>query len=195
LTISRLINQSPRIAIRGLFVCTVLLAAACGPSQFELLSPAATPSIITPTQSLDFRADPLEYHLLADDHRLIMEIHNESKDWIALTGGSVVDPAGNSHPILSNVIAPDGVIKEIFPPPTDDQGGQSDVPNLPPTVGPVDKPGYVPPPGYNPADSQEPDQSAINWQWNGPGDVRITLFFERDGKDFPQQFVFRGIGH
>jgi hypothetical protein len=127
-------------------------------------------------------------------------VFNPTKDTILLLGrlSSAVDPAGQSHPLAEQTIAPASYVKLILPPmrprlepsgPTIGIGfgavGYRD--ETPAWAGP----GYR----YEPANQPrylyvEDPGSAMYWDWEGETDVRLTLVYRRGESQFRHEFTF-----
>ena len=94
--------------------------AGCTRYEFEVIEPPefATHVGRKKESAADVRREPLDYHMRAYEGRLVMNVFNNEDQPIELLGDQsyVVDPEGESHPLLSASIAPDAYIKLILPP-------------------------------------------------------------------------------
>ena len=92
----------------------------CARYEFEVLEPPefATRVGRKTGTAADIRREPLDYHMRAYEGRLVMNIFNTDDQPIELLGDQsfVVDPEGESHPLLTATIAPNSYIKLILPP-------------------------------------------------------------------------------
>ena len=165
---------------------TLLLAwlVGCGSYRYDLAGPAdvAGPVSGTPRR---FDLDPLRYAVATGDDRLSIEVTNPTGQTVRLLGGdsSVVDPAGQSHPLIDQTIAPAAAVKVVLPPLRPWGGSAYDAGNdvVQPSsawLGSGSTPGY---------DRANP----VYWDWPGPGRVRVHLVFRRaDGTGFAHDLAF-----
>jgi hypothetical protein len=179
-----------------------LFLTGCAEYQYDLVQPPALARHVGPTQTV-VPDGPLVYRLQSYDSYLIMLIENPSNGPIRLDGerSVIIDPQGESHPLLTQIIAPHTFIKLILPPPAVVLYSSDD-----PYFG---WPGY----GYwgygqygryrywrggyyygGPSYVevyQPPDP--FSFVWEGETDVRMNLTFERPAPGAPafeQSFVF-----
>jgi hypothetical protein len=123
--------------------------------------------------------------------RLVIEIFNPTSDTILLLGrqSSVADPAGQSHPLADQTIAPGSFVKLILPPMR---------PQATPT-GPSIGVGFST--GGSQADWDNNNwprsvdaanaDSTLYWDWDDEGDARLTLVFRRgNDQQFQHEFTF-----
>jgi hypothetical protein len=182
-----------------------LLTSGCAHYEYDLVNPPDLARHIGTRSDELVRVDPLEYRLRTYDNRLVMNIVNPTPDPITLAGDRsyVVDPAGQSHPLRSQTIAPDTFIRLILPPmrPGYYQSG--------PTIGFGLGVGYsrfygghrygyrgI---GYDPFFYDEPryytyydESDNTYWNWEGQTSIRLHLvYFKAGSRDsFTQDFTF-----
>jgi hypothetical protein len=120
--------------------------------------------------------------------RLVIEIFNPTSDTILLLGrqSSVVDSTGQSHPLVDQTIAPSSFAKLILPP------MRPQVTPTGPSIGVGISSGGTRPDWDNndwprSVDAANAD-SALYWDWESEGDVRLTLVFRRGNDQQQQQF-------
>jgi len=212
-----------RSALVLCLLCLLATAAGgCATYEYNLVQPADLTRHIGSKGDEVVSVDPLQYRLRAVDNRLVMRIVNPTEDPIELVGprSTVVDPAGQSHPLRAQTIAPNSFIKLIFPPirphvydpsPTFGVGfyGYHHVdaypypyyypyyyPYRPYSFGPWYGP-YYPAFGYydyygGPQYLAVVDENdATYWDWPGSGgQMRLVITYRRAGKEFQQTFVF-----
>ena len=121
-----------------------------------------------------------------------MKIYNHAEQPIELLGPqcAVVDPAGQSHPLLSQTMVPGSFVKLIFPPLH---------PEIYPT-GPAFQFGVGTQVGEA-ADRFEvaprylanygPD--TLYWNWDGETEVRVLLVYRQGEETIQQDFTFKKI--
>jgi hypothetical protein len=181
---------------------TLFLLAGCAHYEYDLTSPPDLSRHIGTKSDEVIQRDPLEYRLRTAEDRLVMSIFNPTDDPITLLGDRsyVVAPSGQSHPLRNQTIAPHTFVKLILPPmhayyrdtgPTFGIGfglssgyGYRGFRHYDPFFhGFYDYgyPRYIS--YYDPSD-------ATYWNWEGETDVRLHLVFERDKKNFSQDFTF-----
>jgi len=126
----------------------------------------------------------------SSEGHLVIKVFNPTNDTILLLGrlSSVVDPGGQSHPLLDQTIAPASFVKLILPPLR---------PQVTPTgpsigigvgvVGYRDAPGpYDDHPRYFAVyDASDP----LYWDWQGETDVKLTLVYRRGNDQFRRQLA------
>src|SRR5213075_2995574 len=102
----------------SIVIALLLLAGGCEKYEFDLAEPADLAGHIGRDRQTVIKRDELEYRMQAVEGRLLMHIVNATDDAIESVGAesSAVDPAGQSHPLRSQSIAPHSFIKLIFPP-------------------------------------------------------------------------------
>jgi hypothetical protein len=104
--------------ILSLVALSSLLSSGCAHYEYDLVNPPDLARHIGTTADAVVQVDPLEYRLRTYENRLVMSVVNPTPDPITLAGDRsyVVDPAGQSHPLRIQTIAPDTYIRLIFPP-------------------------------------------------------------------------------
>lgn len=174
--------------------CVAGLLCGCASYEYQLREPATfSQRIGGEERRLEF--EPLIYHLRSYENRLVMRVQNPTTQPIELLGSqsSIVDPAGQSHPLRSQTIAPNSFIKLIFPPlrpraygtettfgvglRVDSGGGEN-----------YDRGGalYTEPAYLGVYD----DGDVLYWDWKGESSARISLVYLRAGNTFRNEFVF-----
>jgi hypothetical protein len=95
-----------------------LLASGCAHYEYDLVNPPDLARHIGTAADAVVQVDPLEYRLRTYENRLVMSIFNPTPDPITLAGDRsyVVDPAGQSHPLRIQTIAPGTFIRLVLPP-------------------------------------------------------------------------------
>jgi hypothetical protein len=172
----------------------------CTHYEYDILRPPEFARHIGTKADEIFQRDPLEYRLITVDNHLVMRIFNMTDDAITLLGqrSSVVDPNGQSHPLPTQTMAAHSFVKLIFPP------LRPHVERLGPSIGigiggvygsahrhysawgftddyyDFDEPRYL---------TVYDDNSSIYWDWNGEGEMRVMLVFERADQTFEHEFV------
>lgn len=178
----------------------VMLASflcGCARYEYDLTQPPGLARHIGPAPTT-LPVDPLVYQLQTVDNHLVMDIRNPANEPILLLGerSVIVDPEGQSHRLMSQTIAPHSFIRLVLPPF--------------PEVYEWDEPywaggyggywyyrgprryyrgyyGFYAEPGYAVVyDSSNP----AYFDWSGETDVRMTLRFDRAGKQFDHSFAF-----
>jgi hypothetical protein len=171
------------------FFCTLILAlTGCAHYEFDLVQPPPLAQHIGDSQMRVVKVDPLEYRMQSAENRLVIEIFNPTQESIVLLGrlSSVVDPVGESHPLMDRAIPPGSFIKLILPP-------------MPPEAeanGPTVNIGFGASSGRRDSDDQPVYLDTVYagnpylWNWPGEGDVRLSLIFQRGNANFRQEFTF-----
>jgi hypothetical protein len=172
-----------------------LLCCGCATYGFDVVQPAVADRAIGGDQWTSVTIDPLVYKLRADEGRLVMRIYNPTSDAIELLGGksTVVDPDGLSHPLHSQVMAPETDIAYVFPPLRDTATGGE--PEIGIGAGNFDSPGYIAPSGYQAASTPPIPSaaSAYDFDWEGESDVSMTLVYKRGDSTFSQSLAFHRV--
>jgi len=105
-----------RLLILSLVALSFL--SGCAHYEYDLVNPPDLARHISSKSDELVRVDPLEYRLRTYENRLVMSVVNPTPDPITLAGDRsyVVDPAGQSHPLRVQTIAPDTYIRLVLPP-------------------------------------------------------------------------------
>jgi len=194
-------GDNPAMRSAALFATIALLLGGCAHYEYDLVQPVALTAHIATKADTVVRVDPLEYRLRTVDNRLVVQVFNQTDDDVQLLGerSSVVDPEGQSHPLRGGPIPPHSFLKLILPPmrpqvydsgPTWGLGvgvgvGRSERRDPfydPAMAGFHDEPRYL---------SIHDENDTRYWDWNGEGDARLSLVFQRAGSEFKQDFAFR----
>lgn len=104
----------------ALWILSLLVTGAgCTRYQYELIDPPDLAGPISGNSDLVFTTDAVEYRLRSLESRLIIRMSNLSSEPITLAGtrSAAVDPAGQSHPLLTQTIAPGSFVDLVLPPP------------------------------------------------------------------------------
>ena len=163
----------------------------CAHYEFDLVDPPEFARHVGDANAQRLTRDPLDYRMQSSEGHLVIKVFNPTNDTILLLGrlSSVVDPGGQSHPLLDQTIAPASFVKLILPPLR---------PQVTPTgpsigigvgvVGYRDAPGpYDDHPRYFAVyDASDP----LYWDWQGETDVKLTLVYRRGNDQFTQTFTF-----
>jgi hypothetical protein len=179
------------------FAGAVLLTAAallggCAHYEYDIIEPPELAGHIGSQTDIVLNRDPLIYRMRSYDNYLVIRIFNPTPDPISLRGDQsyIVDPQGMSHPPQSQTIGPRAFIKLILPPLPPEAPGMVPTTNVqigaPSDFGPqVAEMVYLPPATHY-------ANEGFFWNWNGEGDVRMSLAFQRDAQPpFTQNFGFR----
>lgn len=148
----------------------VAMAGGCAGYGLSLVRPIAAP--VSDDRPTAFAIDSLRYTVQSAEGHLVLDVYNPTDRTVRLDGraSSVVDPAGQSHPLFDQTIAPDAHVKVIEPP-------------LRPWYG---RPLELQLGGTEPG----PDGPAF-WDWpDGAGTVRLRLAFD-GGVPFEHLIVLR----
>jgi hypothetical protein len=192
--------MSPRSLFAALALST--LVAGCATYEYDLVEPPDLARHIGTKADEVIKLDPLVYHLRSYDNHLVIRIENPGDDPIRLLGdqSTVVDPAGQSHPLRSQTAAPHSFIKLILPPPRPYYRSGSNIGiGLGVGVGRVygGHPYWGGAALYDPWYWDEPRYytlyepgSVDYWDWNGETDVRLNLVYQRADRTFRDSFTF-----
>jgi hypothetical protein len=165
-------------------IALLLWCGGCATYEYDLVRPQELARHVG-GQPQALQVEPLIYHLQSYDNRLVMQIQNPTADPVMLRGdqSTVVDPAGQSHPLRSQTIAPGSFIKLIFPPitPRIERSG----PSIGIGIG-YGRHAACPEPQY----LTVYEDSALYWDWDGQTDAKINLVYERAGQSFAHSFIF-----
>ena len=181
------------------------LAGGCARYEYDLVRPPELAQHIGTKAWSTVPLDDLEYRLLTSDNRLVMLIYNRGEQTVKLSEADsvVVDPRGESRPLVGRTIVAGSYAKLIFPPP------RPQFRSYGPTVGVGvgysryygqryhDGFGYGP--GFGAYDDLEPRYYNVYdvndrryFDWPGDTEVRLLLAYERErGEPFRHDLVFR----
>lgn len=189
------------LALLGILV---LGSIGCARFEYDVVRPEEFAGRAPTRVDYIVERDPLEYRLRAVGGRLVVRIYNQSEESITLLGSqsTVVDPTGQSRPLITQTIAPQSFIKIMLPPPRPRvyQTGPSIGIGVGGTYRRAGYEGYNE--GYNGGfnDFAEPrylavydESSPVFWEWRGEGQVRLTLVFARAGGTFTHDFVIARV--
>ena len=179
-------------------VTTVLAATGCARYEYDVVSPQQAAGHVGTKGDHTFALDPLEYRLRTVDNRLVVRVYNPTSANVTLLGGRsvVVDPSGQSHPLITQTIAPGGsFIKLIIPPPRPRFYGGGPTFGVGVGVGraypgPYDEPGWYPDDPHYMTVYDESD--AYYWDWKGEGEARLNLVYARGEQPDRQADAARG---
>ena len=207
--------RSASVAILALFVFVVAAGGGCARYEYDLVEPREHTRHIGREVDQAVEIDPLTYRLRSVDNRLVMRVYNNTDESIELLGdkSTVVDPEGQSHPLLSQSIAPRSFIKLIIPPPRPqvyDHG-----PTFGVGVGYGIHSSVVPTPhdglpdrrlfhthhnAWEPYFRDSPqyftvydESDTFYWNWKGTGEARVNLVYRRGDSELRHAFVFRRV--
>jgi hypothetical protein len=186
-----------RMRYLGLLLTGCVWLVGCARYEYDVVRPVELSQHVGTKEDVVLQRDPLEYRLRTVENRLVMRIYNHTDDPMTLVGprSSVVDPGGQSHPLPMLTLAPRSFIKLIFPP--QPAVIQSTSPTfgigIGGSFGDARRRGYPYDPEYGLADGPRYftvyDDGQLYWDWDGEGDIRLNLVFERNGKFFEHEFV------
>ncbi len=177
-------------------IVALSLLSGCAHYEYDLTNPPDLARHIGGKSDEIVRVDPLEYRLRTYENRLVMSIFNPTPDPITLMGDRsyVVDPAGQSHPLRSQTIAPNTYVRLILPPMRPgyyESGGFSSIRGR--------RFGGYRAAGYDPFFYDEPryytyydESDNTYWTWEGESPVRLHLAYQRGGsrEPFAHDFTF-----
>jgi hypothetical protein len=178
----------------------VCLTAGCAHYEYNIVEPADLSRHIGAKDDAVVAIDPLEYRLRTVDSRLVMRIYNRTNDPVELLGEKsvIVDSHDQSHPLVSQAIAPQSFIKLILPPYRPRYGPYG--PTFGIGVGARVERGYDPYFPYRPYEPYDFPRyftvyggaaEALYWDWEGDSDASMTLVYRRGGgKEFQHRFKF-----
>jgi len=197
---------TPFVVAFALFMTT-----GCARYEYDLTNPPDLARHIGTRSDEVVRVDPLEYRLRTYENRLVMSVFNPTPDPVTLLGDRsyVVDPAGQSHPLRSQTIAPDTFVRLILPPmrPGYYQSGPTIGLGLGVGFSSIHRHGY----GYrrfgyggglgyyDPFFYDQPryftyydESDTTYWTWEGQTPVRLHLVYQRPGPrdPFTHDFTF-----
>jgi hypothetical protein len=193
-------------------VTVALVSAGCARYEYDLVSPPQAAGHVGRKDDHAFALDPLEYKLRTVDNRLVVRVYNPTSEHVTLLGGRsvIVGPDGQSHPLMTQTIAPGGsFIKMIIPPPRPRFYGGGTTFGVGVGVGvghafpgPHDEPGWY---GDDPHYLTVYDESdTYYWDWKGEGQARLNLVYARGephreadaarGPTFNHELLIRRVG-
>jgi hypothetical protein len=186
----------------------ILAASGCAKYEFDVTQPPDLVRHIGEKSAETFNRDPLVYRMQAKDGRLVMLIQNPTSHPITLLGSesTVVDPDGQSHPLMGQTIASGSYIKLILPPmrPRIRETG----PSFGVGVGVGISSGHYRhrhfhggyPYHYDYPYHHRPqyavvydDVTNLYWDWEGETQVRLTLAYARGEDFFRHNFTFKRV--
>src|SRR5688500_3822986 len=103
-----------------LLLMVTLAGVGCARYEYDVVSPPQAAGHVGTKSDHTFALEPLEYRLRTIDNRLVMRVYNPTNENVTLLGArsTAVDPERQSHPLMTQTIAPAGsFIKLILPPP------------------------------------------------------------------------------
>lgn len=181
--------QQPRVVRLGQE--SALLTRVAGPGEAGEVARARE------KEELVVGFEPMRYRFTVVENRLVMQAFNPTSEVVQLVGvrSVVTDPTGQARPVRSQPIPPGAFVKFVLPPVRPEFVGRGG----PVTVGM--RGGYGPGMGRGdfgyggtydePTSYSLRDGGEIYWDWKGvTGEARVTLVFERGGKEFTHEFVF-----
>lgn len=167
-----------------------LVGVSCARYEYDLLRPEDRQSHIGVKDEVTVEEPPLRFRMVTVDNRLVVRVYNMTEKPIQLVGvkSFVVDPAGQSRAVKSQVIPGGAFVKFVLPPVRPEfvgQGGQRIV-GYGPGLGRGEFGfGYDEPERYTLVDGGE-----VYWNWEGEGSATMTLVFEVEKKELTQSFTF-----
>jgi hypothetical protein len=175
----------------------VLLSCGCAHYEYNITKPPELSRHVGTKLDEVVARDPLEYRLRTVENLLVMRVYNQTDGPIMLMGDRsyVVDPSGQSHPLLPQTIAPRSFIKLIFPPqrPVIQRSGPSIGIGVGTSIGSArhryDYSGYNDPFYNEPRYFTIADNDTLYWNWNDESDVRMTLLFQQGDRTFTHEFT------
>ncbi|HEY8748106.1 MAG TPA: hypothetical protein VIM11_09035 [Tepidisphaeraceae bacterium] len=156
--------------------------SGCAQSAFDIAQPPQFAQQIERDRDTTLKLSPLEYRFRSVEDRLVLRVYNASSDPISLLGPDsyLVDPEGQSHPLLSQTIPPQSFIKLILPPLPPDR-----TPEGPSIAFGVSSSGLGIDTGQSALErAAAPRNNVDQWSWGIDQSVRLTFRFQR-GSDPP----------
>jgi hypothetical protein len=168
-----------------------LICSGCETIEFDATPQGGGQSVrVTNDQDVQISLPPLQYRMRADEGHLIVWIENPTNVAVELVGdnSAVIDPQGDAHPLLDQMILPGAWIKAVFPPVYEGPPPPAGNPSANP-INPYDRPGFISVP-----DASQSEQSRdATWQWDDELEIQLNLVFQRGQQQFQQQFSFRRV--
>ncbi len=178
------------ISLISTWTALAAILGGCSHFEFDLTQPADLAVHIGSASPTRLSVPPMEYRLQASEGRLVMEIHNNGSDAVELLGArsTLVDPDKQSHPLVSQTIAPGSYIKLLLPPypPNDNDTGPRIGIGFGARYGRAGLPAMREPMTLD----VSPGETNVYWDWNGESDVKLTLVFAHADQSFSQAFTF-----
>ena len=179
-------------------VLAVTLVIGCARYEYDVVSPEQAAGHVGTKSDHRFTIDPLEYRLRTVDNRLVIRAYNPTGENVTLLGerSTAVDPEGQSHPLMTQTIAPGGsFIKLILPPPRPRFYRSGPTFGIGVGVGSyphhhhhhrsaIDDWPYDDGPHYM---TVYDDSDTYYWDWKGEGEARLSLVYTRGGGDNPER--------
>jgi len=206
------------VPIGTIFALSAFCLCGCAHYEYELVEPATLARHVGPTTQAIVKDDPLVYRMETVEDHLLIWIQNPTTDAILLVGekSAIVDPSGQSHGLGSRTIAANSYIRLILPPPA---WVYAEAPNGSEPVyldagvrvrvgsgrgfhrgfygfrrgfyGAEFGYGDYPYGWYDAYDDYPPEVPNPDFfPWRAGAEVRVSLTFERAGKQFQHSFVF-----
>jgi hypothetical protein len=173
--------------------------SGCAKYEYSLVKPEELSRHVGTKVDAVVTIDPLEYRMLTVDNRLVLRIFNPNQQPVELLGArsATVDPKGQSHPLRSQTIVPGSFIKLIIPPIQPKVYDPYYGPNWGMGVGAgvrASSHSHC----HSAANSSGPvylmmmdESDTYYWDWSGEGECRLLLVYNRAGKEFTHEFLFR----
>lgn len=177
-----------------LLLLASVVVTGCTRYRYVVVEPPDIAGVVPDKDDLVYETESAEYRLRAVSDRLVVRVFNRSSLPLVLVGeaSSLVDPQGQSRPVLGQTIEPGSFAKWILPPPlpTIERTGpnfyfgvgyryghagprRADADGVWPVDGEAIAPRYL---------RVYDESNPYLWTWPGEGTVRLRLAFERDGR-------------
>lgn len=193
--------------IAVMLACVAMLGG-CVRYEYHVIEPPDLAVRVPPREVATVRSESAEYRLRAHSAQLVIDVYNPGDGPLLLSGSRsvLVDPNGQSHPLLTQTIAPASYIRLWLPPP----------PSVAPRAGPSVSIGFGGAYRYGRYRREhDPDRGEryrhgygryayydpfyfdsyrtgthwaydeldpASWRWTGESTIRLVLVFERDGR-------------
>jgi hypothetical protein len=161
----------------------------CHSYVYRVVKPVESAGVVVGDQPVSIRYEPLRYQLTRKRDRLAIRIQNPTADRIILKGEKsyVIDPAGESHPLVGSALGPGSYLNMLFPPKaptaqvTSGTGGWAWAPGY--------RGGFAgsDPVFYPPTVTTYEFQTAYDWKWE-KGVAQVRFSYEQEGKTFEHDF-------
>ncbi|MDP9174545.1 MAG: hypothetical protein M3O30_11855 [Planctomycetota bacterium] len=189
-----------RVIAVAFIILGLAFCQGCASYEFDIVQPPSASRPIGKDEISKIHIDPLDFAFRTVEGRLVMWVRNDTKDPIEILGSrsAVVDPNGQSHPLLGQTIVPGSFIKLVLPPfrPRIDQPSPAIGIGIGISSGGPDGPGYVRPNGFGGGTARmDIDESAnpYYWDWEGETEVRLTLVYQRGDTINQISFIFHRV--